>query len=194
MLFETPTQFAVLALALIAGWFFGLASHPGGKKWKQKYRDEQASHTAVMKEREGVFAEREARVKELEAENARLTRELDRNRPHGSTATTAAVAGATGVAAGTAASGTRGGGLRGFFGWDRDNLSRINGVDEVTEKALVADGIKSFEQIAALSDAEAHALEDKLGFGRDRIDQQQWREQARLMMENHDRDHGIARA
>ena len=29
MLFETPTQFAVLALALIAGWFFGLASHPG---------------------------------------------------------------------------------------------------------------------------------------------------------------------
>ena len=69
-----------------------------------------------------------------------------------------------------------------------------NVIDEATEKALVADGVKSFEQIAALSDAEAHALEDRLGFGRDRIDQQQWREQARLMMENHDRDHGVARA
>lgn len=193
MLFETPTQFAVLALALIAGWFFGLASHPGGKKWKQKYRDEKAAHEAVMKEREGVFAERDGRVKELEAENARLTREIDRSRPHGTT-TTAAVAGATGVAAGSAATGARSGGIRGFFGWDRDNLSRINGIDEPTEKALVAEGVKSFEQIAALSDAEAHALEDKLGFGRDRIDQQQWREQARLMMENHDRDHGIARA
>ena len=193
MLFETPTQFAVLALALIAGWFFGLASHPGGKKWKQKYRDEQATHTAVMKEREGVFSERDARVKELETENARLTRELDRSRPH-DTATTAAVAGATGVAAGTAATDTRSGGLRGFFGWDRDNLSRINGVDEAAEKALVVDGVKSFEQIASLSDADARGLEEKLNLGHDRIAEQQWREQARMMMENHNRDHGIARA
>ena len=40
MLFHTPTQFAVLALLLVAGWFFGLASHPGGRKWRTRYEEE----------------------------------------------------------------------------------------------------------------------------------------------------------
>jgi hypothetical protein len=63
MLFTTPTQYIALAVALFAGWLFGLASHPGGKKWKARYATERDAHAATAK-----------RVAELEGENARLAR------------------------------------------------------------------------------------------------------------------------
>ncbi|MEH3038063.1 MAG: hypothetical protein PGN23_16475 [Sphingomonas adhaesiva] len=64
MLFTTPTQYIAVAIALIAGWLFGLASHPGGKKWKARYAAERDAHAATSK-----------RVAELERENARLVKE-----------------------------------------------------------------------------------------------------------------------
>ena len=67
MLFTTPTQFAVLLLLLVIGWLFGFASHPGGKKWKQAYRDEQAA-------RRQDLAERDERIRALEVRNADLSR------------------------------------------------------------------------------------------------------------------------
>ena len=42
-LFSTPTQFAALALIFVAGWLFGLASHPGGKKAKARLREVEAN-------------------------------------------------------------------------------------------------------------------------------------------------------
>lgn len=72
MLFTTPTQWLALAVALIAGWLFGLASHPGGRKWKQRYADERDVHARTRKDLEGRVVEQEARIKELERENARL--------------------------------------------------------------------------------------------------------------------------
>jgi hypothetical protein len=65
MLFTTTTQYIALAVALVAGWLFGLASHPGGKKWKQRYADERNGHADTRKSLE-------ARVNELERENSRL--------------------------------------------------------------------------------------------------------------------------
>ncbi len=64
MLFTTPTQYIAVAIALIAGWLFGLASHPGGKKWKTRYAAERDAHAATNK-----------RLAELERENARLVKE-----------------------------------------------------------------------------------------------------------------------
>lgn len=72
MLFTTPTQWLALAVALIAGWLFGLASHPGGRKWKQRYADEREVHARNRKEFDGRITDREARIKELERENTRL--------------------------------------------------------------------------------------------------------------------------
>ncbi len=72
MLFTTPTQWLALAVALIAGWLFGLASHPGGRKWKQRYADERDVHARTRKDLESRVVEQEARIKELERENARL--------------------------------------------------------------------------------------------------------------------------
>ncbi|MBB3346841.1 hypothetical protein [Sphingomonas sp. BK069] len=86
MLFTTSTQYIALAVALIAGWLFGLASHPGGRKWKTRYTAERDAHAATTRrvaelERDhGRLAELErdnARIGELERENARIA-ELER--------------------------------------------------------------------------------------------------------------------
>ncbi|WP_174297733.1 hypothetical protein [Sphingomonas bacterium] len=90
MLFSTPTQFIVLALALVAGWLLGLASHSGGRKWKDRYAREREAHAAARREAEAKLAEANrsttdarrntddrliqanARIAELEGDNARL--------------------------------------------------------------------------------------------------------------------------
>jgi hypothetical protein len=64
MLFTTPTQYIAVAVALIAGWLFGLASHPGGKKWKARYVAERDAHAAANK-----------RIADVERDHARLAKE-----------------------------------------------------------------------------------------------------------------------
>ena len=63
MLFTTTTQWVAVAVALVAGWLFGLASHPGGKKWKARYLAERDAHAATTK-----------RANELERDNSRLAK------------------------------------------------------------------------------------------------------------------------
>ena len=74
MLFTTTTQFAALALCLIAGWFFGLASSGGGKKWKARYAAEREAHAGYRKQGDTSLAAANARIAELERENARLAK------------------------------------------------------------------------------------------------------------------------
>lgn len=176
MLFSTPTQFAVLALCLIAGWLFGLASAPGGRRWKERFRAEEAAHKATREE----IATRDARLRELERDRERW--ETDRERWEADrTRAPATAAAASAATASTAHSG--------WFGWGRDNLSRIRGIDEATETALRSEGIKTYAAIEALTPEDEARLEDRLGFGRGRIAQQQWREQAAMLREGRDDDH-----
>ncbi len=74
MLFTTTTQFAALALCLIAGWFFGLASSSGGRKWKTRYAAEREAHAGYRKQGDTSLADANRRIAELEHENARLAR------------------------------------------------------------------------------------------------------------------------
>ena len=74
MLFTTTTQWVALAVALVAGWLFGLASHPGGRRWKQRYADEREAHAAYRRDQDARIAELTTRARELERENARLAR------------------------------------------------------------------------------------------------------------------------
>ncbi len=76
-LFSTPTQFAALALVFVAGWLFGLASHPGGKKWKARYLAERDAHASVKKDGDVRAAAAEKRAVEAERENARLVKEVE---------------------------------------------------------------------------------------------------------------------
>ena len=73
-LFSTPTQFAALALVFVAGWLFGLASHPGGKKWKARYLAERDAHASVKKDGDVRAAAAEKRAVEAERENGRLVK------------------------------------------------------------------------------------------------------------------------
>ena len=174
MLFQTPTQFAVLALVLLAGWFFGLASSSGGKKWKQRFRDEEAAHKAYRSEVATDLKTRDARLHEVEVERDRLLKE----RTTATTATTAAAA-----SAGTASAGS------GFFGWGSDKLSRIRGIDADLEHALGQRGIKTYRAIEDLSEADERALEDDLRLRPGTIDHDRWREQAAMLREGHDDGH-----
>ncbi len=77
MLFTTTTQYIALAVALVAGWLFGLASHPGGRKWKTRYAAERDAHATTNK-----------RVSELEREHDVATRRsTELEREHGTAGT-----------------------------------------------------------------------------------------------------------
>ncbi|HVF94817.1 MAG TPA: hypothetical protein VM900_10930 [Sphingomonas sp.] len=72
MLFTTPTEFAALACLFVAGWLLGLASHPGGRKWKDRYAAERDAHAGVRKDGDARVSDAQRRIAELERENARL--------------------------------------------------------------------------------------------------------------------------
>ncbi len=77
MLFTTTTQYIALAIALVAGWLFGLASHPGGRKWKTRYVAERDAHALTSK-----------RVTELERDHDTATkRAAELERDHGTVGT-----------------------------------------------------------------------------------------------------------
>ncbi len=74
MLFTTTTELVALALVFIAGWLFGLASHPGGRKWKARYADEREANAVLRREHDTRLADVQRRNTELERENERLGR------------------------------------------------------------------------------------------------------------------------
>ncbi|UIJ44565.1 hypothetical protein LZK98_16090 [Sphingomonas cannabina] len=164
MIFTTPTQYAVLALCLIAGWLFGLASHPGGRKWRERLRQAEVDHAVYRKEAE-------ARIAAAEAERDRLARAAP--------VTAQIVEGADTRPA-----------RRGWFGWGRDNLSRIRGIDEVREKAINAEGIKTYEQVETMSVEDEAELERRLGLEPGTIGREDWRAQAAMLREGRDEEHG----
>ncbi len=59
----------------------------------------------------------------------------------------------------------------------RDDLKDIGGVGPALEKKLIAEGVTSLKQIAAMSDDELGALGEKIGQG-DRAIREEWRDQA----------------
>ena len=67
MLFTTPTQFAVLALLMLAGFVFGLAAAPGGRRHKERLRTLEADHAVYRRDAE-------ARIKAVEAERDRVVK------------------------------------------------------------------------------------------------------------------------
>jgi signal transduction histidine kinase len=66
MLFTTPTQFAVLALCVLAGFIFGLATRSGGRD-KARLRTLEAEHAAYRKDAD-------ARIRAAEVERERMAR------------------------------------------------------------------------------------------------------------------------
>jgi predicted flap endonuclease-1-like 5' DNA nuclease len=160
--FETGTQFAALALTLVGGWFLGLASRSGGAKWRERYQDEELEHARYRDEAE-------SRIRELERELKTLRAQAPAPVPVDEPA---------------------GGAWRGWFGWGRDNLARIKGIDEAREKRLNELGIKTYREIEKLAPDDEAALEQRLGAPAGTIGEQGWREQAALLRAGNEREHG----
>jgi predicted flap endonuclease-1-like 5' DNA nuclease len=166
MLFQTPTQFAVLALVLVAGWLFGLASHPGGRKWRSRYEAEREAHAAYRREAEARVKTSDDRVAELERRNATLESDVR-------------AAGVAVPAAPLAADAPRRGNWLGTG--EAHDLSRIRGIDGALQKRLAGAGVETFSDVERLSDTEAAALESKLSLPEGTVARDEWREQAAML-------------
>lgn len=173
--FETPTQFAALALALIAGLFLGAALRGGRGKWRERYQDESLAHSRFRQRTDAELRERDTRIRQLEADLARVR-----------TVPTAASVAAP-VAATTAA--TSGGGIRSWFGGNSDSLARIRGIDAPLEHRLHDLGIRSFADIEKLSAEDEVAIEQRLDLRPGEIAAEGWREQAALLRAGNDAEH-----
>lgn len=168
MLFTNITQFAVLLLMLVIGWLFGFASHPGAKKWKRAYREEQAARTREV-------AERDATIRDLETRNTALTRERETSVP-------AAPVAAAPVAATAATAAARPGRKRGWFDWGgSDDLTRLRGVDAELARLFKREGLERYADLAALSDQDVLALERRIDLPAGYVAREQLREQARAL-------------
>lgn len=77
MIFNDVTQFVVLGLLLFAGWFFGMASHPGGKKWRRAFDEERADHAAYRDDAENRARDDKKLIAELQRSNAEANRRLE---------------------------------------------------------------------------------------------------------------------
>jgi predicted flap endonuclease-1-like 5' DNA nuclease len=175
--FQTPTQWAALALLLLAGWLLGFASSPGGKRWREHLEDAEIDHSNYRHQAETDLKEANRRIRDLEAECDKLKKE-------------AAVAAAAPVAAVAAAPAAESGGAwRGWFGWGRDNLSRIKGIDEAREKRLNELGIKTYREIEKMTADDEAALEQRLEMEKGAIAGEQWREQAALLRAGNEDEH-----
>ncbi len=65
--YHTLTQFAGLGLTLLAGWFLGLATAPGGGKWRDRFHDEEIEHARYRDEANEEIRAKTKRIRELES-------------------------------------------------------------------------------------------------------------------------------
>ncbi len=68
MLFTTPTEWAALGFTLVAGWFFGLASSSGGKKWKRQLEEAEINFASARDRDETELWNAQTRIRDLEHE------------------------------------------------------------------------------------------------------------------------------
>jgi len=169
--FQTPTQWIALALTLIAGWLLGLGSASGGKRWRERFEDEEIEHASYRHQAEIDLKEANRRIRDLEAECEKL-KKAD-----------------PAPAAAAVASEPAGSAWRGWFGWGRDNLSRIKGIDDAREKRLNELGIKTYREIEKMTADDEAALEQRLEMEKGAIAAEQWREQAALLRAGNDDEH-----
>ena len=177
MLFQTTAQFIALALVLLAGWLFGLASAPGGRRAKERLREAEAAHTANRVDLERRLAAAEARASEAERERDRLSRSA----PVTAAPATAAAVGTPVAASAGAAHASSASTSNSLFGSSRDDLSKIRGIDGGIEARMHDEGIHSYRQVEDLSAQDEAELERRLGLAAGTIGEQRWREQAAML-------------
>jgi predicted flap endonuclease-1-like 5' DNA nuclease len=72
MLFTTFSQLIVLVILFFGGLLLGLGLHPGGRKWRQRFKDESDNYAQFRRDADLRLRDANRRVGELERENASL--------------------------------------------------------------------------------------------------------------------------
>lgn len=180
-------QWIVLALVLVLGWFLGLLTLSGRRKWRKAFEEERAARIAADTERDRLGA----RLAELESERERrIAAERDRDssvvRAH---------------ATDERITETENGRHRSFVNPDapgaiaaaaagrRDDLSLIFGVGRSGEMKLNDLGIFRFADIISLSLSQEAELEERMGLAPGTIADERWRDQADMLRKGKFDDH-----
>jgi len=191
MLFTTFPQFIALLILFLAGLFIGLGLHPGGAKWKTRYKDESDNYASFRREADKAQRDSNQRIAALEADlakaNERLAQRTDapaglrkdgvddgrRIDPNTVTTTTPVAASAARPAV------------------DRDDrdLTRIRGIDAPLARKLNDLGVTQFEDIESFTPQDEMALEERLSLPAGYITRENWREQAHLLRTGRHEEH-----
>ncbi|MEN2785841.1 hypothetical protein ACFOKI_10455 [Sphingomonas qilianensis] len=194
MLFTTPPQFIVLIILFVGGLLLGLGLHPGGKKWRKRFRDESGNYAQFRRDADKQIAEANRRIAELERENATLQDEA--TRAAAARGTRAGVIQAVPVSAAPppeprpdTPSAPAAAQTNTWFSVGRPDLGRIRGIDAELKTSLFGMGLTRYEDIIDLSPEDEMALEQRLALPPGHIAREAWREQAALLRDGHDAEH-----
>lgn len=173
----TTNQWVIIALVLLLGWFLGLFTLSGGRKWKKAFEHERSRRIAADSE-VGTLS---AQVAELTGERERRIA-LEQERDNHLARATAAnqrieelESRSAGINADTAGS------IAAAASGKRDDLARIYGIGRGGEMRLNALGINRYSDITALSPQDEAALEGRMGIAPGTIADERWREQAEML-------------
>lgn len=172
----TTNQWVILGLVLILGWFLGLLTTAGRRKWRRAFEQERVERIAADAEvdrlrarltalegerdrRAALERERDDHIARATASNQRIVELEKRRQP---------------VNQGMAGDGSAAAG-------PRDDLSRIFGVGRSGEAKLNEFGIHRYADIVTLSLSDEAALEAKMGLAPGTIAEERWRDQAEML-------------
>lgn len=207
MLFSTFPQLIALIVLFFSGIFLGLGLHPGGQKWRKRFRDESNNYAQYRSNADLRFREAKARIDELERElSLAQANEVVAHRVpvkpviKPSTILAAATADKTPLAlttveelpapaqpVPTAAIATPK--TSWFSKEDADDLGRIRSIDPALKDRLHDLGMTQYDDITSLSALDEMALEQRLGVPVGFITREQWRDQAALLQAGKAADH-----
>lgn len=72
MLFTTFSQLIVLVILFFGGLLLGLGLHPGGRKWRQRFKDESDNYAQFRRDADARLRDANKRIAELEREKTSL--------------------------------------------------------------------------------------------------------------------------
>lgn len=148
-------QLAIYALILVLGWLLGLLSRSGGGAWRRKYEAEHDERLALEKTHVERDAAARARITSLE--QGGLERDVTPIAP---------------TASGSVAADPNG---------QRNDLTRIRGIDHANEVRLNEADIHLYGDLSRVGDDETAGLEGRIGATLGTIAREEWREQATLL-------------
>lgn len=181
----STNQWVVLALVLILGWFLGLFTMAGGRKWKKAFEQERTARIAADAEVDRLGS----RVTELEGERERrIALEQERD-GHLARATAANSRIAELEQRSAFVNPDTSGSIAAAASGKRDDLSLIFGVGRSGEIKLNELGIHRFADIIAMSLSDEAALEGRMGLAPGTIADERWRDQAEMLRKGKFDDH-----